>query len=350
MSQSKIVLDNPPANGESPLIVAELSANHGNSLQTALDTVRAVAAAGADAIKLQTYTPDSLTLKADNPDFRLEGGLWDGRWLYDLYTEARTPYEWHQPIFDLARELGLICFSTPFDLEGVDFLESLGNPIYKIASFEIAWLDLIRYAASKGKPMVISTGIATPQEIEEAVAACRAEGNDDITLLKCTSAYPARIEDAALGDMTTMREKYGVKVGLSDHAPGAMLPVMATALGATLIEKHFILDRSVGGPDAAFSMTAEEFGSMVRDVRMASEAMRPGPQGPDAPAPKGREWGRSIYVSADIRAGERFTPDNVRCVRPGLSLHPRHLPQVLKSRAVRDLPKGSRISLDDLAL
>lgn len=330
------------------MIIAELSANHGNSLRTALDTVRAMADAGADAIKLQTYTPDSLTLPVRRDDFLLKGGLWDGRYLHDLYAEARTPYEWHEPIFRLASDLGLICFSTPFDLEGVDFLESLGNPIYKIASFEIAYLDLIRYAASKGKPMVISTGIATPEELQEAVEACREAGNDDITLLKCTSAYPARVEDAALGDIPRLRERYGVKVGLSDHSPGSMLPVLATALGATMIEKHFILNREVGGPDAAFSMTAPEFAAMVRVVRKAREALASSPQGEDVPAPKGREWGRSIYVSADIKAGEAFTRDNVRVVRPGLSLHPRHLPEVLAGHARRDLTAGSRLSLDDI--
>lgn len=330
------------------MIIAELSANHGNSLRTALDTVRAMADAGADAIKLQTYTPDSLTLPVRRDDFLLKGGLWDGRYLHDLYAEARTPYEWHEPIFRLASDLGLICFSTPFDLEGVDFLESLGNPIYKIASFEIAYLDLIRYAASKGKPMVISTGIATPEELQEAVEACREAGNDDITLLKCTSAYPARVEDAALGDIPRLRERYGVKVGLSDHSPGSMLPVLATALGATMIEKHFILNREVGGPDAAFSMTAPEFAAMVRDVRQAREALAASPQGEGVPAPKGREWGRSIYVSADIKAGEAFTRDNVRVVRPGLSLHPRHLPEVLTGHARRDLTAGSRLSLDDI--
>lgn len=330
------------------MIIAELSANHGNSLRTALDTVRAMADAGADAIKLQTFTPDSLTLPVRRDDFLLKGGLWDGRYLHDLYAEARTPYEWHEPIFRLASDLGLICFSTPFDLEGVDFLESLGNPIYKIASFEIAYLDLIRYAASKGKPMVISTGIATPEELQEAVEACREAGNDDITLLKCTSAYPARVEDAALGDIPRLRERYGVKVGLSDHSPGSMLPVLATALGATMIEKHFILNREVGGPDAAFSMTAPEFAAMVRDVRQAREALAASPQGEDVPAPKGREWGRSIYVSADIKAGKAFTRDNVRVVRPGLSLHPRHLPEVLAGHARRDLTAGSRLSLDDI--
>ncbi|MDE6230436.1 MAG: pseudaminic acid synthase [Muribaculaceae bacterium] len=330
------------------MIIAELSANHGNSLRTALDTVRAMADAGADAIKLQTYTPDSLTLPVHRDDFLLKGGLWDGRYLHDLYAEARTPYEWHEPIFRLASDLGLICFSTPFDLEGVDFLESLGNPIYKIASFEIAYLDLIRYAASKGKPMVISTGIATPEELREAVEACREAGNDDITLLKCTSAYPARVEDAALGDIPRLRERYGVKVGLSDHSPGSMLPVLATALGATMIEKHFILNRELGGPDAAFSMTAPEFAAMVRDVRQAREALASSPQGEDVPAPKGREWGRSIYVSADIKAGEAFTRDNVRVVRPGLSLHPRHLSEVLAGHARRDLTAGSRLSLDDI--
>lgn len=331
------------------MIVAELSANHNHSLEIARETIRAIAACGADAVKLQTYTPDSLTLDIRKEDFLLKGGLWDGRYLYDLYSEAMTPYEWHAELFGLARSLGLVCFSTPFDVEGVDFLEKLDNPIYKIASFEIAHHELIRRAASTGKPIILSTGIASPREIEEAVQVCREAGNEDITLLKCTSSYPARIEDAALGDIPLMRERYGVNVGLSDHSPGSMLPVMATALGATIIEKHFILDRSIGGPDAAFSMDKVEFGKMVADVRLAREALRPGGRS-DAEEEKipGRQWGRSLYVSASVKAGERFTRENVRCVRPGFGLHPRHWHEVMNSRARRDMEAGDRLKLSDL--
>lgn len=332
------------------MIVAELSANHGHSLETAKDSIRAIADCGADAVKLQTYTPASLTLDVKAPDFQLKGGLWDGRWLYDLYQEACTPYEWHAELYSLARELGLICFSTPFDKEGVDLLASLDNPIYKIASFEIMDLELIRYAARQGRPMVLSTGVGSAREIGEAVAACREVGNDDITLLKCTSAYPARVEDAQLSLMTELRERYGVKVGLSDHSPGSMLPVLSVALEGVMIEKHFILDRSIGGPDAAFSMDKEEFRRMVRDVRQAEAALAPGggiPEDED-PARGGRQWSRSLYVSAPIAAGEPFTESNVACVRPGLSLHPRHLSELLGRHASQSYRPGDRIPPTEL--
>lgn len=329
------------------MIVAELSANHGGSLEVAERTIRAAAAAGADAVKLQTYRPESLTLDVRSDDFLLKGGLWDRRYLFDLYREAATPYEWHPRLFEVARECGIACFSTPFDLEGVDLLESLGNPIYKIASFEVSHLQLIRYAARLGRPMVISTGIASAREIAEAVEACRSVGNDDITLLKCTSAYPARIEDAHLGVMTDLRSRYGVKVGLSDHSPGSMLPVMAVTLGAVMIEKHFILDRSIGGPDADFSMDKDEFTEMVRDVRMAEDALDPGEglSESESLVIPGRQWGRSIYVAKPIKKGEPFTPGNVACVRPGYSLHPRHLKNILGRDADRDYSPGDRIQL-----
>lgn len=330
------------------MIVAELSANHGHSLETAMRSIEAIAECGADAVKLQTYTPDSLTLNCDKEDFRLRGGLWDGRWLYDLYREACTPYEWHAPLFEYARKCGLICFSTPFDTEGVNLLESLGNPIYKIASFEIAHLELIRYAASKGKPMVLSTGIASDRELHEAVMACREMGNDDITLLKCTSAYPARIEDAGLGLIPELRRKYGVKVGLSDHSPGSLLPVMSVALGACMVEKHFILDRSIGGPDATFSLDKMEFSQLVRDIRMAEAAMDSGGGIPEDENPErgGRQWGRSLYAAAPISEGEEFTSENVRCVRPGFGAHPRHLADLLGSKATHAYQKGDRIELE----
>lgn len=332
------------------MIVAEMSANHGHSLEIAKDTIRAIAAIGADAVKLQTYTPASLTLDVKAPDFRLKGGLWDGRWLYDLYKEACTPYEWHSELYSLARELGLICFSTPFDKAGVDFLASLDNPIYKIASFEIMDLELIRHAALQGRPMVISTGVGSAREIEEAVDACREVGNDDITLLKCTSAYPARIEDAQLSLMAELRSRYGVKVGLSDHSPGSLLPVLSVALGAVMIEKHFILDRSLGGPDAAFSMNKDEFAQMIRDVRQAEAALASGAGIPEDENPErgGRQWSRSLYVSAPIAPGEPFTESNIACVRPGMSLHPRNLPRLLGKAASRQYKPGDRIDPAEL--
>lgn len=339
-----------------PKIVAELSANHGGSLDIALATVKAAAEAGADAIKLQTYTPDSLTLDVKVPDFCLKGGLWDNRWLYELYQEACTPYDWHEAIFRQARSLGLECFSTPFDREGVDLLESLGNPIYKIASFEAMDLDLISYAASKGKPMVISTGIATDREIFEALDACRNAGNEDITLLKCTSAYPATPEEANLAMIPAMRERYGVKIGLSDHSPGSDVAAVAASLGAVMIEKHFILDRKIGGPDASFSMIPPEFSEMVKAVGKAASHPDSLPVSEKeyniilgsvdfdrAGHSDGRKWARSLYVSAPIAPGEPFTRNNVRCVRPGYSLHPRYMSRLLERKADRAYSPGDRI-------
>lgn len=325
-------------------IVAELSANHGHKLEVALESVRAAKEAGADAVKIQTYTADTITLNCDAEDFRVKGTLWDGRTLYDLYQEAYTPWEWHQAIFDEAKKCGLICFSTPFDKTAVDFLENLGNPIMKIASFEITDIPLIEYAAKKGKPMVISTGIAMPEDIELAVKTCKDAGNDDITLLKCTSSYPAPIEDANLKTMVDMKERYGVKVGLSDHTMGYDVAVAAVALGATLVEKHFILDRSIGGPDAAFSMEIGEFATMVKSIRNVEKAIGEVVYPTDPSKIKGREFCRSLYVAENIKAGEMFTEENVRSVRPGFGLHPKYLHDIIGKVAIRDLKKGERVS------
>lgn len=327
-------------------IVAELSANHGHKLEVALESVRAAKEAGADAIKIQTYTADTLTLNCDKPDFRLGKGLWEGEIYYTLYQKAYTPWEWHQAIYDEAKKQGLVCFSTPFDKTAVDFLEDLGNPIMKIASFEITDVGLLEYAAKKGRPMVISTGIATPDDIELAVKTCKDVGNNDITLLKCTSAYPAPIEAANLKTMVDMKERYGVKVGLSDHTMGYDVAVAAVALGANLVEKHFILDRSIGGPDAAFSMEKDEFAAMVKAIRNVEKALGEVVYPTDPTKIKGREFSRSLYVAKNIKAGEKFTEENVRSVRPGFGLHPKYLPEVLGKTAARDLEMGERFSLD----
>lgn len=327
-------------------IVAELSANHGHKLEVALESVRAAKEAGADAIKIQTYTADTLTLNCDKPDFRLGKGLWEGEIYYTLYQKAYTPWEWHQAIYDEAKKQGLICFSTPFDKTAVEFLEELNNPIMKIASFEITDVGLLEYAAKKGRPMVISTGIATPEDIELAVKTCKDAGNNDITLLKCTSAYPAPIEAANLMTMVDMKQRYGVKVGLSDHTMGYDVAVAAVALGATLVEKHFIMDRSIGGPDAAFSMEKEEFAAMVKAIHNVEKALGEVVYPTDPSKIKGREFSRSLYVAKDIKAGEKFTEENVRSVRPGFGLHPKYLPEVLGKTAVRDLEMGERFSLD----
>lgn len=327
-------------------IVAELSANHGHKLEVALESVRAAKEAGADAVKIQTYTADTITLNCDADDFKVKGTLWDGRTLYDLYQEAYTPWEWHQAIFDEAKKCGLICFSTPFDKTAVDFLEDLGNPIMKIASFEITDIPLIEYAAKKGKPMVISTGIAMPEDIELAVKTCKDAGNNDITLLKCTSSYPAPIEDANLMTMVDMKERYGVKVGLSDHTMGYDVAVAAVALGASLVEKHFILDRSIGGPDAAFSMEIGEFAAMVKAIRNVEKALGKVVYPTDPSKIKGREFSRSLYVAENVKAGDLVTERNVRSVRPGFGLHPKYLPALLGKRFIKDRKKGERMSLD----
>lgn len=329
-------------------IVAELSANHGHKLDIALESVRAAREAGADAIKMQTYTADTITLDCRSEDFQVKGTLWDGRTLYDLYQEAYTPWEWHQAIFDEARRQGLVCFSTPFDRTAVDFLESLGNPICKIASFEITDIPLIEYAARKGRPMVISTGIALPEDIELAVRTCREAGNDDITLLKCTSSYPAPIEDANLQTMVDMKERYGVKVGLSDHTMGSEVALAAVAMGACMVEKHFIIDRSIGGPDSAFSMTKDEFSAMVQSIRLVEKAMGTVVYPTDPAAIKGREFCRSLYVAQDMKAGDTVTAENVRSVRPGFGLHPKYLGEILGRHMACDASKGDRFDLSML--
>ncbi|WP_289144396.1 pseudaminic acid synthase, partial [uncultured Bacteroides sp.] len=312
------------------IIVAELSANHNGSRQVAADTIRAAKRAGADAIKLQTYTADTITLNCHADDFKIkQGTIWDGKYLYDLYQQAYTPWEWHEELFRVAREEGLVCFSSPFDKTAVDFLESLGNPIYKIASFEITDIPLIEYAARKMKPMVISTGIATEEDIQLAVDTCRAAGNDDITLLKCTSSYPAPIEEANLCMIKDLAERYGVKSGLSDHTIGSVSAVVAVTQGATMIEKHFIIDRSIGGPDASFSMNEQEFAQMVKDIRMAEAAIGSVSYELTDKMKSGREFSRSLYVAEDMKAGEVVTEQNVRSVRPGFGLHPKYLKDIL---------------------
>jgi pseudaminic acid synthase len=327
-------------------IVAELSANHGHKLEVALKSIRAAKEAGADAVKIQTYTADTITLNCDKDDFKVKGTLWDGRTLYDLYQEAYTPWEWHQAIFDEAKKCGLICFSTPFDKTAVDYLEDLGNPITKIASFEITDIPLIEYAAKKGKPMVISTGIAMPEDIELAVKTCKEAGNYDITLLKCTSSYPAPIEAANLMTMVDMKQRYGVKVGLSDHTMGYDVALAAVALGATLVEKHFILDRSIGGPDAAFSMEISEFAAMVKSIRNIEKELGEVVYPTDPNQIKGREFSRSLYVAEDVKAGDVVMEKNVRSVRPGYGLHPKYLADMLGKKFVKDCQKGERFSLD----
>lgn len=335
---------------KSTYIIAELSANHGHKLENALASVRAAKAAGADAIKIQTYTADTITLDCDSADFQLKSGtIWDGITLYQLYQQAYTPWEWHQAIYDEAKQIGIDCFSTPFDKSAVDFLEQLGNPIYKIASFEITDIPLIEYAASKHKPMIISTGIATLEDIQLALDACHRVGNYDITLLHCVSAYPAPLENVNLRTMVDMAELYGVKIGLSDHTMGADVAVAAVALGASVIEKHFILDRSIGGPDAAFSMQTGEFKAMVQSIRNVERSLGNVVYRNNPPEIKGREFSRSLYIAEDMKRGDVITEKNVRSIRPGYGLHPKFQLAILGKRINCNLKKGTRMKMEYLA-
>ena len=342
-----MIIDNYTIDSQSPVfIIAELSANHNGSLETALETVRAAKRAGADCIKLQTYTADTITLDSDKEDFVIKGTIWDGKKLHPLYQEAYTPWEWHAEIYKVAKEEGLICFSSPFDKTAVDLLEELNSPAYKIASFEITDIPLIEYVASKGKPIIISTGIAEQEDIELALDACRRMGNNDIALLKCTSSYPAPIEEANMIMVKDLADRYNVISGLSDHTIGSTVPIVATAFGAKIIEKHFILDRSIGGPDASFSMNEEEFTAMVKAVREAEKAIGVVDYTLTEKQAKGRDFSRSLYIAEDIKAGEVFTEKNLRSVRPGFGLHPKYFNELLGKKAKTDLEKGTPIQLD----
>lgn len=322
-------------------IIAELSANHNGSLETAIETIKAAKRAGADAIKFQTYTADTITINSDKPDFVISGTIWEGKNLYQLYQEAYTPWEWHKMLFDVAKDEGLVCFSSPFDKTAVDFLENLDAPAYKIASFEITDIPLIEYVASQGKPVIISTGIATQDDIELALDACHRMGNKDVALLKCTSSYPAPIEEANMVMVKDMANRYQIITGLSDHTMGSTVPIVATCFGAKIIEKHFILDRSIGGPDSSFSMTEQEFTDMVKAVREAEKAIGIVDYNLTKKQKKGRDFCRSLYVVKDIKAGEIITEENVRSIRPGFGLHPKLFTEILGKRFKSDLESGT---------
>jgi pseudaminic acid synthase len=326
-------------------IIAELSANHNGDISVAVDTIRAAKRTGADAVKIQTYTPDTLTIDCKNNYFKINHGTaWDGEYLYDLYKRAYTPWEWHAEIFKVANEEGIICFSSPFDNTAVDLLEELKTPIYKIASFEIQNIPLISYAASKGKPMILSTGIAEIEDIELAIETCRKAGNDDITILKCTSAYPADPKDVNLLTIPDIKTRFGVKAGLSDHTMGIVGPVVATTLGATVIEKHFILDKKIGGPDAHFSLDEKEFTEMVKSVRTAEIMMGGVDYEMTEKKKKSRQFSRSLFIVKDVKAGEKITKENVRSIRPGFGMHPKFLNDLLGKVFQSDYPKGTPMS------
>ena len=336
-------------NSSQTLIIAELSANHGNSLETAIQTIKAAAKTGANAIKLQTYTADTLTLNCDKEDFVVKGGtLWDNKTLYELYQGAFTPWEWHKELFRVAKEEGLLCFSTPFDQSAVDFLETLNPPAYKVASFEITDYELVRYIASKHKPIIISTGIATLQEIEDVVAICKEENNHDIILLQCTSSYPAPLEGANLLTIKDLSERFGVISGFSDHTLGITAPIAAVALGAKVIEKHFILDKAIGGADASFSLDVKDFTQMVHAVRDTEKLLGKPTYNVDEKGIKGRVFSRSLYVANDIKKGEAITRKNIRSIRPGYGLHPKYLNEILGKSAKVDLRFGDRLKKEDI--
>jgi len=324
-------------------IIAELSANHGGKISIAKETIKVAKEIGANAIKLQTYTADTLTLDSDKDDFIIKGGtLWDDRKLYDLYKEAYLPWEWHQELFNYAREIGIDIFSSPFDKSSVDFLEQFNPSAYKIASFEITDYELIRYTASKGKPIIISTGIATIDEIQDAVDICRNEGNNEIVLLKCTSAYPAPLEDANLSMIPNLAQTFNVVSGFSDHTLGSTAPIVAVSLGAKVIEKHFILDKSIGGADAEFSMDKKEFSDMIKAIRDTEKLLGKVDYSMTEKKKKSRQFSRSLYVAKDIKKGEKFTEENIRSVRPGYGMHPKYLSNILGEIADRDYVFGDR--------
>jgi len=329
-------------------IIAELSANHNGSLDTAIETIRAAKRAGADAIKFQTYTADTITIDSKKNDFLIKGTIWEGRNLHSLYSEAFTPWEWHEQLFAVAKEEGLECFSSPFDPTAVELLESLNVPAYKIASFEITDIPLIELVASKGKPIIISTGIAELEDIELAIDACERMGNENIAILKCTSSYPAPIEEANMIMVKDFAERFNMIVGLSDHTIGSTAPVVATCFGAKIIEKHFILDRSIGGPDSSFSMNEAEFTEMVKAVREAEKAIGKVDYNLTDKQKKGKDFSRSLYIVENVKSGEIITDKNIRSIRPGFGLHPRYYKDVLGKKANKDIERGERLKIEDL--
>ena len=335
--------------GDAPaFIIAELSANHNGDKQIALDTIAAAADAGADAIKLQTYTADTMTLDHDSADFKIEGGLWDGYTLYQLYQEAYTPWEWHAELFAAAAAHGLVCFSSPFDQSAVDFLEELGAPAHKLASFEITDTELIKKIAHTGKPVIMSTGMSTQSEVETAIQCFRQHGNKDLAVLKCVSSYPAQAKDFHLRTIPDLAQRFDVVAGLSDHSPGHTVAVTATALGAKVIEKHFILDRRVGGPDSSFSMEPAEFKALVHAVREAEASLGTVSYAAKEAETANLRFRRSIYICKDIAAGTVIGPEHIKIIRPGFGLSPSAYQDVLGKRVKRALAFGHPLCLEDL--
>ena len=330
-------------------IIAELSANHNGSLETAIETIKAAKRAGANCIKLQTYTADTMTIHSEKDDFLIKGTIWENYNLYKLYQEAYTPWEWHEKLFAIAKGEGLVCFSSPFDRTAVDFLENLNVPAYKIASFEITDIPLIEYVASKNKPIIISTGIADFEDIKLAVDTCKKVGNNQIALLKCTSSYPAPVEELNLCMITDLKNKFNVTVGLSDHTMTNTAPILSVAFGAKIIEKHFILDRSIGGPDASFSLNENEFKEMVKLVREAEKAIGEIDYNLTPKQIKGKDFSRSLYVVQNIKKGDVISKENVRSIRPGFGLHPKYYNEIIGKIANKSLEVGDRFDLHHIA-
>jgi pseudaminic acid synthase len=345
---NKIRIGNRPVGAGCPAyVIAELSANHNQKFENAVRIIEAARQAGADAVKLQTYTPDTMTLRSDKKYFRVSGGtIWDGRNLHDLYSEAYTPWDWQPRLKTVANELGLDLFSTPFDPTAVDFLEEMKVPAHKVASFELVDIPLIQKMARTGKPLIMSTGMATVEEIEEALQAARTGGAAQIALLKCTSAYPAPAEEMNLRTIPELSRRFGVPAGLSDHTMGIAVPVAAVTMGACIIEKHLTLSRSEPGPDSAFSLEPQEFKAMVDAVRVAEKALGEVQFGCSAKEAASRMHRRSLFVVHDVKRGERFTPENVRSIRPAHGLHTRHLAEVLGRHATQDIERGTPLSWD----
>lgn len=331
---------------DSPVfIIAELSANHNQDFDLAIKTIKAMKDSGADAVKLQTYTPDTITLDCDNEYFQIkQGTIWDGETLYNLYKKAYTHWEWQPKLKEYAESLGLICFSSPFDKSSVDFLEKMNVPAYKIASFEITDIPLIEYVALKGKPIIISTGIATLNDINLALETCKKSGNEQIILLKCTSSYPAPLEEVNLLTIPDMKKRFNTIIGLSDHTLGISVPIASVALGAKIIEKHFILDRKLGGPDASFSLEPYEFKQMVDSIREVEKALGKVSYELSDKVKKSREFARSLFVVKDMKKGDIFTEENIRSIRPNFGLEPKHITQILGKQINWDVSKGTPLN------
>lgn len=327
-------------------IIAEMSANHAGDIRRAKEIIHAAKKAGADCIKIQTYTPDTITIDCDLPYFHISDGTWNGENLYQLYQKAYTPWEWQKELKEEADKVGIDFFSSPFDNTAVDFLEEIGVEFYKIASFELVDIPLIEYVASKGKPIIMSTGMATLAEIDEAVSVVRRQGNENFALLRCASAYPAITDEMNLRTMQNMRETFGVPVGLSDHSMGSVGAVTAVAMGASIIEKHFCMDRSIENPDSTFSMNPEEFGQMVHDIRQAETAIGCVQYGPTEQEKGNLQFRRSIFCVKDIKKGEKITEENIRIIRPGYGLSPKYYHEILGQTALLDIFRGTPIQFD----